>query len=87
MPPPPAPPPPAPRTPAPRPDAPRPDGPRTEGSGPGHASAGDPAIETRGLTKAYRGGRLAVDGLDQALYALVFGSAAWARFAGRDITA
>ncbi|MFF3747259.1 ABC transporter ATP-binding protein [Streptomyces kronopolitis] len=57
MPPPPA--PPAPRTPAPRTD-----GPRTEGSGPGYASAADPAIETRGLTKAYRGGRLAVDGLD-----------------------
>ncbi|MFI9077634.1 hypothetical protein ACIGW8_14295 [Streptomyces sioyaensis] len=42
-------------------------------------------IETRGLSKAYRG-RLAVDGL-QALYALVFGSAAWARFTSRDITA
>ncbi|MEV6567109.1 ABC transporter ATP-binding protein [Streptomyces kronopolitis] len=52
------PPPPAPRTPAPRPD-----GPRAEGTGPGRAPAGDPAIETRGLTKAYRG-RLAVDGLD-----------------------
>ncbi|MFG2864221.1 ATP-binding cassette domain-containing protein [Streptomyces sioyaensis] len=47
----------------PPPPAPRPNGPRTEGPGPGRAPAGDPAIETRGLSKAYRG-RLAVDGLD-----------------------
>ncbi|MGW1376549.1 ATP-binding cassette domain-containing protein [Streptomyces sp. NPDC002446] len=32
-----------------------------------HPPAGDQAIETRGLTKAYRGGQLAVDGLDLAV--------------------
>uniref|UniRef100_J1S4P7 Uncharacterized protein n=1 Tax=Streptomyces auratus AGR0001 TaxID=1160718 RepID=J1S4P7_9ACTN len=69
----------------PPPPAPRPNGPRTEGPGPGHAPAGDPAIETRGPSKAYRG-RLAVAGL-QALYAPVFGSAAWARLASRYVTA
>ncbi|MCF3175292.1 ABC transporter ATP-binding protein [Streptomyces sioyaensis] len=47
----------------PPPPAPRPNGPRTEGPGPGRAPDGDAAIETRGLSKAYRG-RLAVDGLD-----------------------
>lgn len=58
------PPPPAAPPPAVPPPAARPDGPRTEEYGPGCAPAGGPAIETRGLTKAYRGGRLAVDGLD-----------------------
>lgn len=50
----------------PQPPATRPDGAR--GSAPGAGSASpppaDPVIETRGLTKAYRGGQLAVDGLD-----------------------
>ncbi|MFE0188220.1 ATP-binding cassette domain-containing protein [Streptomyces sp. NPDC058989] len=32
-----------------------------------HPPAGDRAIETQGLTKAYRGGQLAVDGLDLAV--------------------
>ncbi|MEV0368601.1 ABC transporter ATP-binding protein [Streptomyces sp. NPDC050636] len=32
-----------------------------------HPPAGDRVIETRGLTKAYRGGQLAVDGLDLAV--------------------
>ncbi|WP_261957014.1 ATP-binding cassette domain-containing protein [Streptomyces nigrescens] len=36
----------------------------TPAPGPGVPSAGEWAIETRGLTKAYRGGQLAVDGLD-----------------------
>ncbi|MBM4795145.1 ABC transporter ATP-binding protein [Streptomyces sioyaensis] len=48
----------------PPPPAPRPNGSRTDGPGPGRAPGGDPAIETRGLSKVYRGGRLAVDGLD-----------------------
>ncbi|MGX1756972.1 ATP-binding cassette domain-containing protein [Streptomyces lydicus] len=34
---------------------------------PARRPAGEPAIETRGLTKAYGGGRLAVDGLDLAV--------------------
>ncbi|MFE1326373.1 ATP-binding cassette domain-containing protein [Streptomyces sp. NPDC058741] len=37
------------------------DGPERNGAG---AAAGEPVIATRGLTKRYRGGQLAVDGLD-----------------------
>ncbi|AZS72587.1 multidrug ABC transporter ATP-binding protein [Streptomyces lydicus] len=53
----------------PAPPAPGPDGvrPPADGPGAGRPPAGDRAIETRGLTKAYRGGRLAVDGLDLAV--------------------
>ncbi|WP_328742370.1 ABC transporter ATP-binding protein [Streptomyces caniferus] len=60
-----------PQPPAPEPDGARPpdDGPapRPPDDGPPPRPAGEPAIETRGLTKAYRGGRLAVDGLDLAV--------------------
>ncbi|GAA3657780.1 hypothetical protein GCM10023079_53310 [Streptomyces chitinivorans] len=49
--------------------------------------ASDTVVEARGLTKRYRGGQLAVDGLDlEVPRGSVFGSAAWARFTGRDIT-
>ncbi|MGW7573531.1 ATP-binding cassette domain-containing protein [Streptomyces sp. NPDC054765] len=53
----------------PQPPAAGPDGARPPAGRPGprRVPAGDPAIETRGLTKAYRGGRLAVDGLDLAV--------------------
>ncbi|MEW2435112.1 ABC transporter ATP-binding protein [Streptomyces caniferus] len=51
----------------PQPPAPEPDGARPPDDGPPPRPAGEPAIETRGLTKAYRGGRLAVDGLDLAV--------------------
>ncbi|MEU9119675.1 ABC transporter ATP-binding protein [Streptomyces sp. NPDC048506] len=46
----------------PQPPAAGPDGARPPA--PARPPTGDPAIETRGLTKAYRGGQLAVDGLD-----------------------
>ncbi|MFH9866354.1 ATP-binding cassette domain-containing protein [Streptomyces lydicus] len=50
----------------PQPPATRPDGARASapGAGPASPPPADPVIETRGLTKAYRGGQLAVDGLD-----------------------
>ncbi|SEE83935.1 ABC-2 type transport system ATP-binding protein [Streptomyces sp. 2112.3] len=44
-----------------------PDGARPADDGLACRAAGEPAIETRGLTKAYRGGQLAVDGLDLAV--------------------
>lgn len=44
-----------------------PDGSRAPDDGSARRSAGEPAIETRGLTKSYRGGQLAVDGLDLAV--------------------
>ena len=50
----------------PQPPAPGPEGTRPPDDGPGPHPAGDLAIETRGLTKGYRGGQLAVDGLDLA---------------------
>ncbi|WP_329175803.1 ABC transporter ATP-binding protein [Streptomyces decoyicus] len=43
------------------------DGARPPADGAGPRPSGDLAIETRGLTKAYRGGQLAVDGLDLAV--------------------
>ncbi|MFE1766570.1 ABC transporter ATP-binding protein [Streptomyces angustmyceticus] len=42
-------------------------GPHPADDGPASRPAGDLAIETRGLTKGYRGGQLAVDGLDLAV--------------------